>query len=98
MDNPLATDRSFKQQAGDWLFQQGVSTVLLGFIAIGAWFGIPAAVREVKDTIVIVTTKIDEEKAAHKDEVKDLSSTFERTLDRLQGQPPKVAPPHLGAN
>ena len=50
--------------------------MLLGFIAVGAWYGIPAAVHELKDTLT-------EEKAAHKEEVKELSTTFERTLDRL---------------
>jgi hypothetical protein len=71
--------RSLKQQAGDWLFQQGVSTVLLFGILVGAWYGVPAAVREVRDTMKAET-------ASHKGEVKELSETFKWALDR-------VAPP-----
>lgn len=82
--NPSGSGNSFRSRAAEWLFQQGVSTVLLGFIAVGAWFGIPAAVHELRDVL-------DKTGKRHEHEVKGLSDTFERTLDRLQGKVPKAA-------
>lgn len=90
--DPSAAPQTFRSLAAQWLFQQGVSTVLLGFIAIGAWYGIPAAVHELR--IVLDTTA-----QRHQTEVKALSDAFERTLDRLQGKLPKEdGPPKIDFN
>ena len=77
--------RSFSQKAGDWLFQQGVSTVLLGFIAIGAWYGIPAAVTK-------ITEELRDQRADYKAQVKDLGDTFKWALDRVAPGAPRLIP------
>lgn len=66
--------QKFYDRALDWLFQQGVSTVLLGFLCFAAYCAAPRVEalfeRQRKDFI---------------EAQKSQGELFERTLDRMQG-------------
>ena len=41
-------EKSWRDRGADWLFQQGVSTVLLVLIVVGAWYGIPTWIDKIE--------------------------------------------------
>lgn len=73
----------FKEKAFEWLFQQGVSTVLLIAILVGLWHvtwrGIPYVMTETK-------AHIQEINKEHSKNVERISSSFDRATDAFNQQ------------
>ncbi len=67
--------QSFLQNATEWLFQQGVATVLLAAIVAGVWIGGPRFLSEVKQYVT-------ESSAKHELQVTRLAESFDADQER----------------
>lgn len=80
-----------------YLAKQSFTNVLLAVILlaviVGAWYGVPWAVRETKSGLKEVMDDCamhrKEAEKLHAEEVRGLQQTFKETLDRIQGLPLK---------
>ena len=75
VDKPTREPIDWKARGLDWLFSQGISTILLLMICAGMWYGIPWARTCMKDDIREIH-------AAHKDTFENLIKTWDAHGDR----------------
>lgn len=79
---------SLKDRAAEWVFQQGTSTVLLIFIAAGAWYGIPRGIESLKQTLTQMELSHREERLevakVYADAIKALSDQRDKDRDMMK--------------